>query len=44
MYQDKSQALNDLVDNNYFILDNYFETTMLTLDEIQKENYKNLEI
>lgn len=40
VYKDKAQALNDLVDNNYFMLDNYFETTMLKLDEIQKENYK----
>ena len=40
VFKDKSQALNDLVDNNYFLLDNYFETTMLKLNEIQQENYK----
>ena len=40
VFQDKSKTLNDLVDNNYFMLDNYFETTMLQLNTHQQENYK----
>ena len=43
IYKDKTEALNDLVDNKYFILDNHFDiinnNITSNLNEVQLHNY-----